>query len=94
MKKSVKRLWAYGSRGSVKGDIFEARKDSNGKYILNLKQSSFSLNPTNKAINKVAVENLTEAYDLLSTDLYSINLTNEKGQRALREYKKVIVEFF
>lgn len=88
----VKKITAVGTRGDAKGKVFFAKKDSTSRYVLNKKKSASSLNPTNKAVNKVYVASLDEAAKLLSTDGYLINLVSEDGKRALREYKKVSIE--
>lgn len=94
MSRLVKRLYAIGTRGLAKGKVFEAKRNTNNKYVLNRKNSSYSGDPTNKAVNKVEVNTLNEAYELLSKDEHLINLTDNNGNRALREFKKVKVEFF
>jgi len=67
--------------------------DSLGRYVLNKKTSYSSLDPTNKAVNKVFAYSLTEAVNLLVTDNYLINLVDEEGTRALREFKKLKIEY-
>jgi hypothetical protein len=93
MQKEVIRISAIGSRGDAKGKIFIAKEDSSGKYVLNRKRSSSSTNPTNKAVNKVYVNSLTEAASLLATGDYLINLVDEHGVRALRALNKVKIEY-
>ena len=90
---TVKKITAVGTRGDAKGKLFTAKKDSAGYYVLNKKKSANSLNPTNKAVNKVRVASLDEAAKILSTDEYLINLVSEDEKRALREYKKVYIEY-
>jgi hypothetical protein len=65
MPKLVKRSYAIGTRGNAKGKIFEAKKNTNSKYVLNIIKNSNSLEPTNRAVNKVEVETLNEAYEVL-----------------------------
>jgi hypothetical protein len=89
----VAKISAIGTRGDAKGKVFVAKKDSSGRYVLNKKTSSNSINPTNKAVNKVFVSSLTEAAKLLATEDYLINLVDEEGKRALREFKKVKIEY-
>lgn len=62
----VTKISAVGTRGEAKGKVFTAKKDSAGRYVLHKKVSArSSTEPTNKAINKVYVETLSEAADLL-----------------------------
>lgn len=93
MTKTVTKISAIGTRGKVTGKIFVAKTDSSGRYVLNKKTSSSSIDPTNKAVNKVFASSLTEAANLLATDDYLINLVDEEGTRALREFKKVKIEY-
>ncbi|MEL0630323.1 hypothetical protein [Psychromonas aquatilis] len=93
MTVKVKSITAIGTRGSVKGKLFVAKTDSQGRYVLNKKASSpVKGNKTNRAINKVYVSSLCEAADLLATENYLINLISPEGSRALREFKKVKIE--
>jgi len=50
-------------------------------------------NTTNRAENKVYVSDLSEAADLLATNEHLINLVSSDGKRALREFKKVKIEY-
>ena len=84
---------AIGTRGKAKGKTFVAKKDSLGYFILNKKTSANSNNPTNNAVNKVAVSSLAEAVNLLSTNEYLIHLVDENGRRALRMFAKVNIEY-
>ena len=93
MPKTVTKISAFGTRGAVKGKLFLARPDSSGRYVLNLKQPHNSSSPTNNATNKVFASSLTEAAELLATNDYLINLVSPEGARALREYKKVRVDY-
>ncbi len=93
MPKLVKRLYAIGTRGHAKGEVFEANKNSNSKYVLNVRKISSSPESTNRAVNKVEVDTLNEAYELLKKDLYLINLTDGVGKRALRNLKSVKIEY-
>lgn len=86
---NVSRISAWGTRGEAKNFEFIAKADANGKYVLNRKTTSTSGNTTNKAVNKVLVDTLTEAANLLATDDYLINLVSEQNKRALRSYNKV-----
>lgn len=89
----VTRISAVGTRGEAKGQVFAAKPDSNGKFVLNKKKSSpGNGNTTNRAINKHYVGTLTEAAELLATNEYLINLVAPNGKRALREYRKVKIE--
>lgn len=90
----IKRLYAIGTSGKVKGKFFEAKKNKNGYYVLNLKVACGGVESTNKAVNKVEVETLDKAYELLRRGEHLINLTNECGNRALREYSKVKIDYF
>lgn len=93
MFEKVNKISAVGTRGAVKGAEFIAKKNENGKYVLNKKTSTPEKgNTTNRAINKIYVDTLTEAANLLKTDEYLINLVADGGVRALREFKKVKIE--
>ena len=93
MVSKVKSITAFGTRGSVKGTLFSAKTDSQGRFVLNKKAPSpINGNTTNKAENKVYVSTLCEAANLLETDKYLINLVTADGSRALREFKKVKIE--
>lgn len=93
MYTNVLKISANGTRGMVKGSEFIAKKDKNGKYILNKKTSTPEKgNTTNRAVNKIYVDTLTEAANLLKTDEYLIHLVADGGVRALREFKKVKIE--
>ena len=90
----VTRIWAKGTRGKAAGETFEARRDRSGKYVLNRKASvSLTGEPTNKAVNKVYVETLDEAWCLMNTGDYLINLISGAGIRALRKLSSIHVEF-
>jgi hypothetical protein len=91
--RTVTKISAIGTRGKAKGKLFVAKKDSSGRYVLNKKTSSNSIDPTNKAVNKIFASSLTEAANLLETNDYLINLVDEEGTRALREFKKVKIEY-
>lgn len=94
MKTEIIKISAIGTRGKVKGQVFTAKPDSKGKFVLNKKVSNVTDgNTTNKAQNKVYVDTLSEAAELLESNEYLINLTTEGGVRALREYKKVCIEY-
>lgn len=93
MFENVNKISAIGTRGAVKGSEFKAIKDKNGKYVLNRKTSTPEKgNTTNKAINKIYVDTLTEAANLLSSNEYLINLVADSGVRSLREFKKVTID--
>ncbi len=88
----VKEIFAFGTRGKAKDKKFTAKPDHNGKFVLNKKVSDPSgKNKTNMAKNKVYVDTLTDAANLLETDDYLINLICSSGSRALREYAKVTI---
>jgi len=93
MMKSVINISAKGTRGLAEGKLFSVKKDSSGRYVLNKKKSSYSTEPTNKAINKVYADSLNEAATLLATDDYLINLVDESGKRALRAFSKVEIKY-
>ena len=93
MVEKVKSITALGTSGSVKGKLFTAKADSQGRFVLNKKTPSpVKGNTTNRAINKAYVSTLCEAANLLATDNYLINLVSSEGSRALRELKKVKIE--
>ncbi|MAC32063.1 MAG: hypothetical protein CME38_00470 [Haliea sp.] len=92
MTSKIISITAVGTRGDAKGQVFTAKRDRDRAYVLNRKVSAPSEgNRTNRAVNKVRVDSLDEAYELLSTDQYLINLTGPGGKRALREFAKVVV---
>tara|TARA_E500000305_G_C4029253_1_gene243896 strand:- start:11321 stop:11611 length:291 start_codon:yes stop_codon:yes gene_type:complete len=94
MASTILSITAIGTRGDVKGEIFSAKRDKDGAYILNRKSSTPSAgNRTNLAASKVRVDSLDEAYEMLSTNEYLINLTGPGGVRALRQFSKVRAEF-
>jgi len=94
MSSQVTKITAIGTSGAAKGKIFNAKPDSLGRYVLNKKTSSPSEgNKTNLATNKVYTADLNEAADLLKTDDYLINLISNDGNRALRQFKKVKIEY-
>ena len=88
---TVTKISAYGTRG-LENVLFVAKPDRSGRYLLNKKQPSASKNPTNKAVNKVYVDTLEDAAELLRTDEYLINLVAPDGSRALRSYSKVRID--
>lgn len=90
---SIIEISATGTRGSAKSQLFKAKPDSKGMYVLNRKTSSPSKgNTTNHAKNKVSVATLEEAFTLLSTNDYLINVVDDRGKRALRSLKNVKVQ--
>ena len=90
----IKRLYAVGTKGKAKDKIFEAKRNSLEKFVLNIKKTADVENPTDKAVSKVFVDTLDEAYALLSQDNgHLLNLTSQDGQRALYEFSKVKVEY-
>lgn len=94
MSEKVLKITAVGTRGDAKGKIFSAKPDSRGHYVLNKKATSPTEgNRTNLAVNKIYVTDLDEAVSLLKTDDYLINLVSADGKRALRELKKVNIEY-
>ncbi|MEL4204826.1 hypothetical protein P0W48_15935 [Plesiomonas shigelloides] len=91
---NVREIWAVGTGIKNRGQKFVAVLDSNGKYVLNRKKPSLGgRSETNKAENKIYVDSLDEAADLLSTDDYLINLVSISSPhtRALRCYNKVTI---
>lgn len=89
---TVQRIWAYGTRGGAKGKLFEAKRNGNGMFVLHEKKTKTKNDATNLAHNKCEVASLNDAWRLLKTDDYQINLTcDELGTRALRCIKKVHV---
>lgn len=95
MRGKVKRINALGTRGKALGDVFVAKPNKSGQFVLNRKNSvTAGGSPTNFAINKVFVSTLNEAAKLLATDEFLIHLVSDKNRRALREYKKVKIETY
>jgi len=94
MKLPVKRITAIGGGKKAKGNLFSAKKDASGMYVLNTKTSSpVNGNTTNRACNKVYVATLCEAVELLKTGSYLINVVDENHSRALRSLSSVKVEY-
>lgn len=87
----IKKIYATGTRGDAAGKEFSAKPNKDGKYVLNKKKPSASKTATNMAASKVYVDTLDEAYDLLKTEQYLINLVCALGSRALRKYDAVKV---
>ena len=95
MKGKVKSISALGTRGEAKDKVFAAKPDSTGKFVLNRKNKMPTGGaPTNYASNKVFVNTMDEAAVLLATDEYLINLVSDEGTRALRQLKKVSIEYY
>jgi hypothetical protein len=93
LSKKVTKITAVGTRGDAAGKLFTAKPDASGRYVLNKKAPATSADPTNKAVNKVYARDLDEALRLLTTDHFLINLISNDGKRALRELKKVRIEW-
>lgn len=89
----INRIYAIGTSGKAKGITFEALQDSNGKYVLNKKVPSSASTKTNYAINKVLVDALDDAWNLMTDNEYLINLTSPRNTRALRKKSALKVEF-
>lgn len=89
MTTRIRAIWALGTRESARGVRFEAVPDRMGRYVLNIKERHSSTGmPTNRAVNKVYARTLDEAWRLMQTDKYSINLT-ANGKRALRKREEL-----
>jgi hypothetical protein len=93
MPRTVVRISAIGTRGEAEGKTFEAKPDASGRFVLNHKRPSGSTPATNNAASKVYVSTLEEAAALLSTNDYLINVISADGKRALREFRKVKIEY-
>jgi transposase-like protein len=89
----ISKLYAIGTRGKAAGLEFVAKKNANGKYVLNKKVPSTSASSTNYAVNKVSVDTLDEAWELLKNDQYLINVTGPTNSRALRKLSAIKVEY-
>ncbi|MEG4582199.1 hypothetical protein QUA71_21675 [Microcoleus sp. MON1_C5] len=93
----IKRIWALGTRGKVKNVEFEARRDSQGRYVLNHrhKLECEDGEGRNRAVNKQYMLSLDEAWDLLKTNLYVIHLTGcePRSSRSLRKPEELNIEF-
>ena len=93
MKGKVKRISATGTGGAALGNMFIAKPNKSGQFVLNRKNRvPVKGKPTNHAANKVYVNTLDEAAELLATDEFLIHLVSDDSTRALREHKKVRVE--
>jgi hypothetical protein len=88
----IAKISAIGTRGRAAGLEFIAKQDRNGKYVLNRKVPSTSATMTNYSVNKVYVDNLDQAWDLLQKDTHLINLIGHTG-RALRNVRSVKTEY-
>jgi hypothetical protein len=88
---NITKISAYGTRGKAAGLEFVAKKNAQGKYELNQKIPSTSATKTNYAVNKVYVDTLDQAWQLLQKDGHLINLKGPTG-RALRNVKSIQVE--
>lgn len=88
---SITKISAFGTRGKASGLKFVAKKNAQGKYELNKKVPSTSATQTNYAVNKVYVDTLDQAWQLLQKDSHLINLIGPTG-RALRNIKSLQVE--
>jgi hypothetical protein len=89
---SITEIFAVGTRGDAAGRRFVAKRDKNGKFVLNRKKSSTSATSTNLAVNKEYADSLDKAYELLATDQYLINLVCSDGSRALRKFSAVNIK--
>jgi hypothetical protein len=85
----ITEIYAIGTRGDAAGKKFIAKRDKNGKFVLNKKKASTSSSSTNMAVNKVHVDTLNEAFELLTSEQYLINLICSSGSRALRRLNAV-----
>lgn len=92
MDKIIK-ISAVGTSGKVAGIEAIAKRDANGKFVLNRKKASTSSSNTNLAENKIYVDTLEEAYNYLQTNQFLINLIYPNGSRALRQLSRVEVEY-
>lgn len=89
----VKSIWAMGTSGAVEGLTFYAKPNRSGKYVLNKKAVAGAKHATNKLQQKVYVDSLCEAWELLQHDKHLINLTGPSGERALRQKSAVQASF-
>jgi hypothetical protein len=89
---NITKISAIGTGGKVAGLEFVAKKNAQGKYELNKKVPSTSATKTNNAVNKVYVDTLDQAWELLQKDGHLINLKGLTG-RALRNAKAVKIEY-
>jgi hypothetical protein len=94
MSRKVISTRAVGKSGKVAGKMFVA-VSRNGKYTLHSKHLSTKTGkPLRFAVNKVLVDSLQEAADLLNKGRYYIRLYNaEHKQSNLRSSKEVEVVF-
>jgi len=83
-KSKIKRIWALGTKDKAFGKCFKAKRDKQGRYVLNRKPSGGAKAPTTCAVNKFYASTLDEAAEMLATDDYQIRLTSDDGQTALR----------
>jgi hypothetical protein len=87
----ITKISAIGTRGRAAGLEFVAKQDRNGKYVLSRKAPSTSATMTNYSVNKVYVDTLDQAWNLLQKDGHLINLIGPTG-RALRNVRSVKTE--
>ena len=88
----ITKISAIGTRGRAAGLEFVAKQNRNGKYVLNRKVPSTSATMTNYSVNKVYVDTLNQAWDLLQKDGHLINLIGPTG-RVLRNVRSVKTEY-
>jgi hypothetical protein len=88
----ITKISAIGTRGAAAGLEFVAKQDRNGKYVLNRKVPSTSSTMTNYSVNKVCVDTLDQAWDLLQKNGHLINLIGPTG-RALQNDRSVKTEY-
>lgn len=89
---TIQRIWAYGTVGKAKGRVFEAKRNRNDMFVLHKKKPATTNDATNLRHNKCEVASLDEAWRLLQTDDYLINLScAELKTRALRCRERVHV---
>lgn len=87
----VLNISAVCTQGKLKGEVFVAKPNRSGKFVLNIKAKPSDNTRTNFASNKVYVDSLCEAWALLQHDEHLINLVGPGGVRALRKLTSVDV---
>lgn len=93
MPRKVAAIKAIGTRGKVKGKPFAAER-RDGKYILHSEHLAAKTGKATRfAVNKVMVDTLNEAAELLNAGGYHIRVFNrEHNQWNLRMRSEVEIE--
>lgn len=94
MNALIKRLYTVGTKGKAKDIVFEAKRNASEKFVLNAKKSSDTEKTEDQMDNKVYVDTLEQALELLKQGQHVMKLSSKDGQRALIEFAKIKIEYF